>query len=88
MERYIHIDTLIDYIDWDNDLQKWTLRGEPEDIPAADVVKPVKCKNCHYYIPYEKPVEDFDGRCDARGCETDEEEYCSYSTNGNLKTNF
>lgn len=38
MERYIHIDTLIDYIDWDNDLQKWTLRGEPEDIPASDFV--------------------------------------------------
>lgn len=37
MERYIHVDTLIDYIDWDNDIQKWTLRKEPEDIPAADV---------------------------------------------------
>ena len=53
-----------------------------------NVVVPIKCKNCHYFVPYEKPVEDFDGRCFARGCETDEEEYCSYSTNGNLKTNF
>lgn len=37
MDRYIHIDTLIDYIDWDNDIEKWTLRREPEDIPMADV---------------------------------------------------
>ena len=41
MERYIHVDTLIDYIDWDNDIQKWTLRREPEDIPASDV-EPIK----------------------------------------------
>ena len=82
MERYIHVDTLIDYIDWDNDIQKWTLRREPEDIPAADVVRPIRCKNCTWYEPYEKPVEDFDGWCSARSCETDEEEFCSYSSNG------
>ena len=44
-------------------------------------IKSVKCKDCRYFIPYEKPVEDFDGRCFVRECETDEEEYCSYSTN-------
>lgn len=37
MDRYIHVDTLIDYIDWDNDIKKWTLRRDPDDIPAADV---------------------------------------------------
>lgn len=37
MEGYIHVNTLIDYIDWDNDIQKWTLRREPEDIPTEDV---------------------------------------------------
>ena len=47
-------------------------------------IKPVKCKDCRYFIPYEKPVEDFDGRCFVRECETDKEEYCSYSTNGEL----
>ena len=45
-------------------------------------IQPVKCKDCRYFIPYEKPVEDFDGRCFVRGCETDEEEYCSYGTSG------
>ena len=38
MGGYIHIDTLIDHIDWDNDIEKWTLRREPEDIPALDFV--------------------------------------------------
>jgi hypothetical protein len=46
-----------------------------------EYIKPVRCKDCRYFIPYEKPVEDFDGRCFVRECETDEEEYCSYSTN-------
>ena len=65
MEKYIDIDTLIDYIDWDNDLQKWTLRKDPEDIPAADVervihaewVKPengiYRCSNCGTVCPYD-----------------------------------
>lgn len=38
MDKYIKIDTLIDYIDWDNDIEKWTLRKEPEEIPSADIV--------------------------------------------------
>lgn len=37
-----------------------------------------KCKTCKFYKPYDKPVEDFDGMCIARECETDEEEFCSY----------
>lgn len=51
------------------------------DIPAADVVKVVRCENCTWYTPYEKPVEDFDGWCSARSCETDDKEFCSYSSN-------
>lgn len=39
MDKYISIETLVNNIDWDNDLQKWTLRGDPEDIPTADVVE-------------------------------------------------
>lgn len=53
-----------------------------EKVKETNLVKPVKrivkCKYCEFYIPYEKPVEDFDGRCSARCCETDEEEFCSY----------
>lgn len=48
----------------------------------TDYVKIVRCKNCTWYQPYEKPVEDFDGWCSARSCETDDEEFCSYSSNG------
>lgn len=38
-KRLIELDAMIDNIDWDNDLQKWTLRGEPEDIPTVDAVE-------------------------------------------------
>jgi hypothetical protein len=37
-KQLIELDDLIDNIDWDNDLQKWTLRGEPEDIPTLKLV--------------------------------------------------
>ena len=40
-KRLIELETLIDNIDWDNDLQKWALRGEPEDIPTVDAVEVV-----------------------------------------------
>lgn len=49
-----------------------------EAAPAVDTVAVVRCKKCKHYEPYEKPVEDFDGRCLMRACETDEEEFCSY----------
>ena len=39
--RLIEPETLIDNIDWDNDFQKWALRGEPEDIPTVDAVEVV-----------------------------------------------
>lgn len=46
--------------------------------PTADVVEVTRCKYCKFYRPYNKPVEDFDGRCFARNCETDEYDFCSY----------
>lgn len=49
-------------------------------IPTADVVEVVMCKDCKHYKPYTKPVEDFDGECIVRECETDENEFCSYGT--------
>lgn len=39
---------------------------------------PCRCKDCKLYEPYNKPVEDFDGYCIARDCETDEMDYCNY----------
>ena len=38
MEHMIKLDVLIDYIDWDDEVERWTLRCEPEDIPAVEVV--------------------------------------------------
>lgn len=52
--------------------------GAMEAKHATDTVAVVRCKKCKHYEPYEKPVEDFDGRCLMRACETDEEEFCSY----------
>lgn len=49
-----------------------------------DIVKVVRCKDCVHYEPYQKPVEDFDGACFARCCETDEQDFCNY---GKRKTN-
>lgn len=53
-------------------------------FPIVDV-QAVRCKNCKFFDPYDK-VEDFDGQCIARNCETDKEEFCSYgSKRGNEK---
>lgn len=49
-----------------------------EDAHTADVVEVTRCKYCKFYEPYDKPSEDFDGRCFARNCETDEYDFCSY----------
>lgn len=49
------------------------------DIPTADVQEVVRCKNCRFFDPYVE-VEDFDGQCTARCCETDREEFCSYGS--------
>lgn len=49
-----------------------------ENAPTADVVEVTRCKDCKFYRPYNKPVEDFDGRCFARECETDEYDFCNY----------
>lgn len=38
MEHMIKLDVLIDYIDWDDEVERWALRCEPEDIPAVEVV--------------------------------------------------
>ncbi len=50
----------------------------PMHVRIPDIVLVTRCKNCVHYNPYEKPVEDFDGYCIVRQCETDENEFCSY----------
>ena len=48
-----------------------------KDAPAVDAVPVVRCRECKWLKPYQKPVEDFDGRCVVHMCETDDEEFCS-----------
>ena len=46
------------------------------EVPTADVVEVVRCKDCPWFIPYTNVV-DFDGRCRICQIETDETEFCS-----------
>ena len=45
---------------------------------TAETVEITRCKDCKFYEHYDKPSEDFDGRCFARECETDEYDFCNY----------
>ena len=78
MERYIHVDTLIDYIDWDNDIQKWTLRREPEDIPAADVAPVKRGHWIEEYVYTDDPHDRLRYKCSVCGrTEEEKESYCN-----------
>ena len=55
------------------------VRKSLQMTPTADVQEVVRCKNCRFFDPYDK-VEDFDGQCVVRDCETDKEEFCSYGS--------
>ena len=94
MSRYIdaekiifHLKCEMDYGAGDIDMhpvQYGTYRGLlsakslVETADTADVVNVTRCKDCKFYEPYDKTPEDFDGRCFARGCETDEYDFCNY----------
>lgn len=51
---------------------------EDTGLSTDEVTEVVRCKDCKHFHPCIKPVEDFEGWCIARECETDEPEYCSY----------
>ena len=78
-KRLIELDTLINKLDYDYDLEKWTLRDEPEDIPTVDAVEVVRCKDCENWM-YEyddvglcvTDVPDIDG-VQRHACD-----FCSY----------
>ena len=58
---------------------KGTVHWVLAHTPTANAQEVVRCKNCRFFDPYDK-VEDFDGRCVVRDCETDKEEFCSYGS--------
>lgn len=48
-------------------------------VKSSDDFAPItRCKYCKHFKAYDPPGDDFDGICNARSCETDREEYCSY----------
>lgn len=46
----------------------------------------IYCKDCTFFRPYDK-VEDFDGVCLARECETDKTDFCNWGTAEEKDTN-
>ena len=63
----------------ENKCKKCLTEKETDYLLENDIVNVVRCKDCKYYKPYNKPVEDFDGECIVREFETDETEFCSYA---------
>lgn len=88
MSKYVDTDKLLDLInahhyklaDKDNsmDYGMFTvgIKQAIDEMPTADVVEIIRCKDCQYFRPYEE-VEDFDGECIAHEIETDKTEFCS-----------
>lgn len=81
MPRYIDADKAIEYFEKHRRLaiHKDDIVAYLADSSAIDVQEVVRCKNCRFFDKYDK-VEDFDGQCVVRDCETDKEEFCSYGS--------
>ena len=62
---------------WKPYMDMGLVRQAVKKVPAVDAVPVVRCRECKWFKPYQKPVEDFDGRCVVHMCETDDEEFCS-----------
>lgn len=85
MARYIDADKVMEEINriGGHNLCEWETIGVKALIdrqPTADVVEVVRCKDCECYEEYPEK-EDFDGFCLIHECETDRNEFCSYSSN-------
>lgn len=64
---YILKDSLNSVIDWDNDIEKWTIRDDDLEslmTEENDVVKVTRCKDCKHSVPEDITV-DF---CDTYEC--------------------
>lgn len=52
---YILKGALLDAVDWDNDIEKWTIRDDDlESLMAQknDAVQVVRCKDCEHFYPF------------------------------------
>lgn len=76
MSRYIDAEKIkcTEYMNGDVTVSKDLV----EKIPTTNIVEVTRCKYCKFYESYDNPLADFDGRCFARNCETDEYDFCNY----------
>lgn len=75
MAEYINRVDLVLKLDWDNDIQKWTLRDEDlDDITTiTDVPRVVRCKDCKFFQYGDYCCGDKMEHSHAR-----EDDFCSY----------
>lgn len=77
MEKYVNIEKFKRELIDKRSFYPAIVKNALENMPVEDVVEIVRCKDCVHYEAYQKSV-DFDGRCFARGCETDKYDFCNY----------
>ena len=74
MSRYIDADKIPYVISEDGCLDDFAYRYDINEVPTADVVEVVRCKDCKHFT-YDN------GGCCGKGaglCCADENQYCSY----------
>ena len=79
MAEYINRVDLVLKLDWDNDIQKWTLRDEDLDniTTITDIPRVVRCKDCKYFLKAEVNGNGF-LICEVTDKEIFEYDFCSY----------
>ena len=79
MAEYINRVDLVLKMDWDNDIQKWTLREEALDeiTTITDIPRVVRCKECAFY-EYEECVCPSMCMSDCAHFYPDPDDFCSY----------
>lgn len=78
MDEYIERGALIDIIDWDCDIGKWTLSDRQLDnLPSADVVEVVRCRECRHN-DLAKALRKDGLWCQYWGIDPGPDDFCSY----------
>ena len=84
MPEYIERDTVLKELNKNSITKKITLANGVsifdtiKNIPTADVVEVVRCKNCEHFKAYSDPLKGFYGECMVRESDIGEDDYCSY----------
>ncbi len=77
MDKYIKVETFKRKLIDEKSFFPAIVARALEEMPVADVVEVVRCKDCKFYKQFDK-VEDFDGLCDIHCIGIDKEFYCQY----------